>query len=74
MQTRERVDLMVQERIVVAGLVEGFLADPEARLDRELLADHRAAETDGERLRVVVDQVASLTDARALALHQAWRG
>lgn len=74
MQTRERVDLMVQERIVVAGLVEGFLADPEARLDRELLADHRAAQTDGERLRVVVDQVASLTDARALALHQAWRG
>ena len=36
-------------------------------------ADRDAADADdGERLRVVVDQVASLTDVRALALHSQW--
>jgi dGTPase len=34
--------------------------------------DHAAALDDADRLRVVVDQVASLTDVRALALHREW--
>jgi dGTPase len=33
-------------------------------------ADWRAADDDGARLRVVVDQVASLTDASALAWYE----
>ncbi|MCH8612768.1 deoxyguanosinetriphosphate triphosphohydrolase [Arsenicicoccus dermatophilus] len=72
METRARVDLMAEEREIVHGLVRAYQQDPEGRLDRELWADHLAARDDGERLRVVVDQVASLTDARAVALHAAW--
>ncbi|AKT52883.1 deoxyguanosinetriphosphate triphosphohydrolase [Arsenicicoccus sp. oral taxon 190] len=72
MQTRERVDLMAEERVVVRELVQAYLADPEARLDRDLWADFAAAGDEAARLRVVVDQVAGLTDARALALHQLW--
>jgi dGTPase len=33
-------------------------------------ADFEAADSDAARLRVVVDQVASLTDASAVAWHQ----
>jgi dGTPase len=36
-------------------------------------ADYEAAGDDAERLRVVVDQVASLTDASALAWHDRLR-
>lgn len=66
----ERVAAMATQREVVAQLVQAYLDDPE-RLDPDLHADFCAAKDDGERLRVVVDQVASLTDARALALAQA---
>jgi dGTPase len=41
---------------------------PEA-LDRPFADDWRAAADDAARLRVVVDQVASLTDASAVAWH-----
>jgi dGTPase len=67
MFAEERVGIMAHQRAVVAHLVEWFAADP-TRLDSDLQADHAAAEDDAERLRVVVDQVASLTDARALLL------
>jgi dGTPase len=67
MFAEERVDIMAHQREVVAQLVEWFAADP-TRLDGDLQADHAAAEDDADRLRVVVDQVASLTDARALML------
>jgi dGTPase len=33
-------------------------------------SDWRQADDDGARLRVVIDQVASLTDVSALALHE----
>ena len=52
---------------VVGELVRWFAADPD-RLDEDLRADYAAAVDDAERLRVVIDQVASLTDGRALAL------
>lgn len=63
----ERVTVMARQREVVAQLATWFAADP-SRLDADLRADHDAAVDDDERLRVVVDQVAALTDARALAL------
>nr|WP_279590691.1 deoxyguanosinetriphosphate triphosphohydrolase [Dermatophilus congolensis] len=74
MQTPGHAAVMEREREVVRGLVEAYLECPEERLDRDLVVDWGAASSDGERLRVVVDQVASLTDTRALALHARWCG
>ena len=71
MNAAERVELMAGEREVIANLVAAYRQDP-SRLDRDLLADHEAAPGDGAALRVVVDQVASLTDVRALELHRQW--
>lgn len=67
----ERDEEYTYQRRVVADLAEWFAADPRARLDLDLRHDHERAEDDGARLRVVVDQVASLTDVRALELHRA---
>lgn len=67
----ERVSVMLAQRDVVAGLVAAYRADP-TRLDVELRADHAAATDDDERLRVVIDQVASLTDRRATVLAREW--
>jgi dGTPase len=63
----ERVSVMVRQREVVAELAGAYWSDP-GRLDPDLRADFDGAGSDEERLRVVVDQVASLTDARALSL------
>jgi dGTPase len=72
MTTDERLRVMAGQRAVVRMLVEGYAARPEERLDAPFRADLDAAGDDGERLRVLVDQVASLTDVRALALHEQW--
>jgi dGTPase len=71
MNVAERVELMAGERDVVADLVAAYRRDP-SRLDPDLMADHEAAPDEGAALRVVVDQVASLTDVRALELHRRW--
>ena len=67
----ERVGVMRGQRDVVAALVESYQRDP-SRLDVELQADFAAARDDDERLRVLVDQVASLTDRRATVLAREW--
>jgi dGTPase len=72
MNAEERVALMARERAVIADLVAMVAETPENRLDPDLLADHRTARTDAEARRVVIDQVASLSDVRALALHARW--
>ncbi len=72
MRAAERLDVLARQREVVAELVSAFAARPEERLDPDLLADWREAPDDAARLRVVVDQVASLTDTRALLLHSQW--
>lgn len=54
------------QREVVESLVARLVADPE-RMDVPFLDDARAAADDAGVLRVVIDQVASLTDGRALA-------
>ncbi|PRY63740.1 dGTPase [Knoellia remsis] len=71
MNAEERLEVQVGERAVIADLVEAYRSDP-ARLDPDLRADLEAAQDDGAALRVVVDQVASLTDVRALTLHRQW--
>lgn len=72
MHAQERVDVLTRQREVVADLVTGYQQDPVGRLDPDLLGDWKAAGDDAEALRVVVDQVASLTDVRAEYLHRAW--
>jgi dGTPase len=72
MRAAERLDVLARQREVVAELVAAFAERPEERLDADLLADWQAAGDDAGRLRVVVDQVASLTDTRATLLHSQW--
>jgi dGTPase len=69
MQADDRLATLERQRQLVAELV-AVLADrgPDA-LDRPFADDWRAASDDAGRLRVVVDQVASLTDASAVAWH-----
>ena len=61
----------MRQREVVAELVAAFEADPD-RLDPDLRRDWDDAAGDAAALRVLVDQVASLTDVRALTLHRRW--
>ncbi|MFY0408112.1 deoxyguanosinetriphosphate triphosphohydrolase [Solicola sp. PLA-1-18] len=65
MRTDERVAVLRDQRELVTALVERLSADPEGHLEPELAEDHAAATDDAARLRVVVDQVASLTDVSA---------
>ena len=71
MHAAERVALYEAQREVVAELVAAYDSDP-TRLDPDLRADHAAAPDADAALRVVIDQVASLTDVRALELHRRW--
>jgi len=53
---------------VIEELVAAFAAEPERRLDPLFRLDFAAAPDDVARRRVIIDQVASLSDQRALAL------
>jgi dGTPase len=72
MHAQERVEVLAGQREVVRDLVVAYQEDPVGRLDPDLLGDWKAADSDAAALRVVVDQVASLTDVRALALYARW--
>ena len=63
-----------EEREVIAQLCAAYQSDPAGRLDPDLWVDYATAADEAARLRVVIDQVASLTDARAVALHRQWAG
>ena len=68
----EREPMHDEERRIIRDLVGVFMADnpkPSSALERVFLDDWRAAGDDSARLRVAIDQVASLTDASALAFH-----
>ncbi|MCW2813052.1 MAG: putative deoxyguanosinetriphosphate triphosphohydrolase [Nocardioides sp.] len=69
MQAADRVAALEHQRELLTDLV-AVLCDrgPDA-LDRQYADDWRAAPDDAARLRVVVDQVAALTDASAVARH-----
>lgn len=68
----ERVAIMAREREIVSDLVEMISQAPQARLDPGLRADFEAADSDAAVRRVIIDQVASLSDTRAMVLHRAW--
>ncbi len=57
------------QQIVIKELVEMVLAKAPDSLDSFFLDDWKLATNSAEKLRVVVDQVASLTDPGAYALH-----
>lgn len=69
MQAQDRIDLMARQRELIAELVAALLDRGEDVLDPSLRGDWRAAGDDRARLRVVVDQVASLTDVSAVSWH-----
>lgn len=68
MRAEDRRSLLDHQRTVLTDLVEHLLAHPE-RIGEAFRHDLARAGSDPARLRVVVDQVASLTDASALAWH-----
>ncbi|WP_129839929.1 deoxyguanosinetriphosphate triphosphohydrolase [Streptomyces sp. RFCAC02] len=69
MQRPELERLRIRQRALLTELGEALLAHAPDGLDPQYRALHLAAGSDTARLRVVVDQIAALTDASARALH-----
>ncbi|MBD2760139.1 deoxyguanosinetriphosphate triphosphohydrolase [Yimella sp. cx-573] len=67
MLTDERGLLMARQRDELTALVKLVAGRPDL-LDPVFAEDHHAAADEGARLRVVIDQVASMTDLRARAM------
>jgi dGTPase len=70
MSKNTRQPIYTQQRVVLTELADILLAQGEKALDPGFAADWRDATTDAARKRVVVDQVASLTDQSAMAWHE----
>ncbi len=70
MRAADRVSLMETQREVVAELVDALAARGPSALEPPFRDDQARATSDADRLRVVVDQVASLTDASAAQWHE----
>ena len=70
MRAADRVTMMATQRELVAELVTAVLDRGPAVLERAFRDDHARAASDAARLRVVIDQVASLTDASAVQWHE----
>ncbi|MGH3490959.1 MAG: deoxyguanosinetriphosphate triphosphohydrolase [Actinopolymorphaceae bacterium] len=69
MRSGERMALLSEQRDIVHGLVAALRLQAPRGLDHAFQDDFTAAADDAARLRVIIDQVASLTDASAIALH-----
>jgi dGTPase len=70
MRTAERVGLMERQRELLAELFEVLVATDGAALDASFAEDYTKAADDVARTRVVIDQIASLTDGSAVAWHE----
>ncbi|MGB5950991.1 MAG: deoxyguanosinetriphosphate triphosphohydrolase [Ornithinimicrobium sp.] len=72
MLSDERRDVMADQRSVMLGLVDVFASYPE-RMDpiHQQARSDAGADPDARR-RALIDQVASLSDARAWTLHRQW--
>ncbi len=68
MAPRELEPMYKAQRTTLTQLVD-VLSDRPENLEPLFAADYREAASDADRLRVIVDQVASLTDDSALMLH-----
>ena len=62
--------VLLHQRRVLTDLVEAVLDAGEPALSRVMRENWRHAGDDAERLRVVIDQVAQLTDSAALSWHR----
>ena len=71
MQATDRVALMERQRLLLAELFTALWERGPDALDRPFADDWAAAADEAGRRRVVVDQVASLTDASAVSRHAA---
>ncbi|WP_280666223.1 MULTISPECIES: deoxyguanosinetriphosphate triphosphohydrolase [unclassified Kitasatospora] len=69
MQRDEQAQLRSRQRIVIAELAEQLTRRAPEGLDPVFAALYQEAEDDRAALRAVIDQIATLTDASALALH-----
>ncbi|BBC36553.1 Deoxyguanosinetriphosphate triphosphohydrolase-like protein [Streptomyces graminofaciens] len=69
MQRAEQARLRADQRIVVAELAEALTARAPDGLEPQFRATFDRAPDDRARKRVIVDQIASLTDASARTLH-----
>ncbi|MFC8447758.1 deoxyguanosinetriphosphate triphosphohydrolase [Kitasatospora sp. NPDC057223] len=69
MQRDEQAQLRTRQRIVIAELADELTRRAPDGLDVVFAALHEEAEDDRGALRAVIDQIATLTDASALALH-----
>jgi len=70
MQADDRVALMARQRELLAELVAVLVDRGSDVLDRPYADDWLRAADDTARLRVVIDQVASLTDRAAISWHE----
>ncbi len=70
MHTEARRPVLERQRTLLAELAEALLAQAPVGLEPALAQDWADAPDDAARRRVVVDQVASLTDASAVAWHR----
>jgi dGTPase len=69
MQAQDRVDLMERQRDLMSELFEALWRLGAGGLDPSFVDDWDVAGDDNARRRVIVDQVASYTDARAINRH-----
>jgi dGTPase len=69
MRADDRVTLLSRQRDVITELVAQLRLRGPAELMPAMRADFDAADSDAARLRVIVDQVASLTDSSAVDWH-----
>jgi len=69
MSTNARKPIYAEQRDILTDLADALLATEDRDLDAGFAADWRDAADDSARKRVIVDQVASLTDQSALAWH-----
>ncbi|MGE3286673.1 MAG: deoxyguanosinetriphosphate triphosphohydrolase [Pseudonocardia sp.] len=71
MSDPKRLAAQARQREMLTELASALLAGAPGTLDTALVPDWTAADDDAARLRVVVDQVALLTDHQAVARHAA---
>ncbi|HEY0904272.1 MAG TPA: deoxyguanosinetriphosphate triphosphohydrolase [Marmoricola sp.] len=74
MRTAERTQVMARQRELLEELFVALVDSEGAALDATFREDHDRAPDDAARTRVVVDQIASLTDGSAFAWHQRLTG
>ncbi len=74
MHTEAREMLQAKERAIIAELVDALEAGAPDTLDPAFAVDFGAAGNDLARRRVVLDQIASLSDISAIALHSQLTG